>query len=365
MNYSKVKLSLRTALFLLAAFYAAMARAAGADDPADSLARGNTAFQADDYAAAYRLYDRVFQNTNAQFVLRRAAYYRREQCVDENLTAVERRLLAGEPERAAECLEQAAPFAARGSVERAQLALWCAKILRAHPQNDGEVCRRLKTRLGAGVGDSSEDVLNDMLADADPFAPFAERSEALYLLFKWAGERGDAKAAAAALQRLRAEPAPHPFWVWRADADNWADYNYGPGSRPDFDSIMAQAGRPRATVNRSAGWPARTTATNLAALAAALEQLRQMPASEREGRIVFVPGGCDLDLRGSFLEIPAGVILAGDRGIDASARGNDFAVQPFRPRRRLHYLAVACPADRIPTAGRARSGLQCFCIAGA
>ncbi len=319
MNNFKINPTAWTAVILFAVFCAAMARADETDVNSELLARGNAAFRSDAYAGAYRHYNRVFQDTDAQFVLRRAAYYRREQCVDESFIAVERHLLAGQPERAAAYLEEAAPFAALGSVERAQLALWCAKIRRAHPQVAGEACRRLMLRLGAGAGDSAEDMLIRLLADADPFTPFTERSEALCLLSKWAGERGDAPAAAAALQRLRAEPAPHPFWVWRADAGGWADYNYGPARRSDFESILAQAGRPRATVTRSAGWPARITATNLADLAAALEQLRQMPASERDGRIVFVPGGCDLDLRGNFLEIPAGVILAGDRGIDGAA----------------------------------------------
>ncbi len=145
-----------------------------------------------------------------------------------------------------------------------------------------------------------------------------ERSEAWYLLYAWAVERGDQRAAAAALQGLRMEPAPNPFWVWRADQADWADYKYGTQSQAEFNSILAEAGQPRATVTRADGWPARLAATNLAELTASLEQLRRMPETERQGCIVFVPGDCELDLRGHFLDIPAGVILAGDRGMDGS-----------------------------------------------
>lgn len=264
--------------------------------------QANRAFQADDYAAAYRQYDAIFQDAAVPFVLKRAAYYRREQCLAESFTGIQRSLLAGQLDRGQALLDQAEAFAARGSIERARLDLFRARLLHAR----------------GGAADAPEIFLQRLLADTGPFAPAVERSEAWFLLWQWAKECGDEPAASAARQGLRNDPAPDPYWAWRMDPAGWADCNYGPRRHAEFDAVLAQAGRPQAAIMQAEGWLARMTVTNLAGLTNGLEQLRQLPAAERMGRIVFVPGGHDWDLHGQILNVPEGVILAGDRGIDGA-----------------------------------------------
>ncbi len=304
----------RAHIFLLGILLpGALAISLFAAEPEDITAlyqRGNTAFQSDNYDAAYYAYDCVFQGKAIPFDIKRSAYYRREQCVLEVFTAIERALLSRNLDRVEEFLAQANTFATRGAVENAQHALFSAKLIHARRKVveslpwGGERIRRYMVGGQATSFADPEFILHEMLESNDPFAPANVRSEAWVLLWQWARARGDQFGAAIAGQGLLHERSPDPFWSAKINGNNKMADSGNSHPRLNFATIQATAGAPRSDLTAGDNWPQRISARSLAELCACFDRLRRLPESGRLGQIIFVPGGYDWDLSGINLEIP-------------------------------------------------------------
>jgi len=161
-----------------------------------------------------------------------------------------------------------------------------------------------------------------------PFLNVEARSEALYLLHAMALESDDTELAQKVEATLRAEREVHPFWAARILPDTWQEI--GAPGKEEYERIIATAGKPEMPKEYAEliDDPDTIRVTDVETLRSEMMRLAELPASRREGTVVFVPGDADLDLTEEVLIVPGGVTLLSDRGIDGSPgailRRNDF-----------------------------------------